>query len=222
MSCARQPFPTSSFFDIASELVPAIDGVYFNGLSLDLGTTLRLRTLLANRLIQTAGWQRERDRSELSVEMLIGPVIAALCFNHYSPFSGASCYLLARGIDQVDPFLSELARLIEEGPVPFSGLLTMNLLEVSPSPAHLQFLLSSALTWLQRQPTNTQLWVDSGLGARVAKWLEGVYGIDTTLRLAAHPLRPQVDDILARLVQIGVAQAHRLEALLATTCEPTS
>ncbi|MBF0628340.1 MAG: hypothetical protein HQL91_08965 [Magnetococcales bacterium] len=211
--------PDKSFFDIASELVPAIDQVFFNGSGLDLGTTLRLRTLLANRLFDTVGWQRECDRSELSVENRIGPVIAALCFNQHNLVSKSSCYLLARGIDLVDPFLPDLARLIEKGPVPFTGFLVMNLLEVSPRPAHLPFALSSMLTWLQRQPTNTQLWVDSGLGARLAKWLEKVLEIDSGLCSVSHPSRHQIDDVLARLVQVGVAQAHRIEELLVSTSE---
>lgn len=208
--------PDKSVFDIVSELAPAIDRVYFNGLGLDVGTALRLRILLADRLIDTVGWRWELDRSELKVEMLIGPAIAALFFNNYSPLSSASCYLLTNGIDKVDAFLPELRRLIEEGPVPFSALLTMNLLEVSPRPEHLQFFLSSAFRWLQRQPINTQLWVDGGLGARMVKWLEGILQIDANHQLASHPLRPQIENILARLVQVGVAEAHRLEALLAT------
>lgn len=214
--------PDKSFFGIASELVPAIDRVYFEGLGLDLSTALRLRTLLADRLVDTAGWRRERDRSEMSVETRIGPAIAALFFNYHNPFSVTSCYLGTKGIDQVDPFLPGLARLIGDGPVPFSGLLAMNLLEVSPRPAHLQFLLSSALGWLQRQPANPQLWVDGRLGERVAKWLEEILRIDGGLRLASHSSRPQIDDVLARLVQLGVAQAHRIEALLAATFEPNA
>jgi len=76
-------------------------------------------------------------------------------------------------------------------------------------------LLSSALTWLRRQPGNGPLWVDSGLGARLARWLESVTASDTALRAATHPLRAQMDDLLARLVQVGVAEAHRVERLLA-------
>lgn len=214
--------PDESFFKIASILVPAIDRVHFNGLGLGLDTALRLRAQFIDRLIQTIGWRRERDKSEVSVEMQIGPAIAALFFNNYNSVSAASCYLLDKGIEQVNPFLLELELLIEEGPVPFSGILVMNLLEVSPRPAQLQFLLSSAHTWLRRQPTNTQLWIDLGLGARVAKWLEEVLGKDIALRSASHPSRPQIDDVLACLVQVGVAQAHRLEALLATTSESPS
>jgi hypothetical protein len=206
--------PDVSFLDVANELVPAIDRVYFNGLGLDLKTALRLRALLADRLIRTAAWQRERGRSELSVEMKIGPAIATLFFNNYGAFGSASCYLLSKGIDQVDPFLPMLERLIEEGPVPFSGLLTMNLLEVSPRPAHIAFLMSCARTWLRRQPTNMVLWVDGGLGARIARWLETTFQTDATVRSPAHPLRAEMEDVLARLVQIGVAEAHRVEALL--------
>jgi hypothetical protein len=214
--------PDKSFIDIAGELVPAIDRVHFNGLGLEQYMALMLRTLVADRLSQTAGWRRERDRSELSVEMRIGPAIAALFFNNYSSFSGASCYLTAKGIDRVDPFLPMLTILVAEGPVPFSALLTMNLLEVSPRKAHVAFLLSSALTWLRRQPTNRLLWVEGGLGARVALWLEAIVGIDVALRSPAHPLRPEVDAVLARLVQIGVAEAHRVEALFARTSDSVS
>jgi hypothetical protein len=203
--------PDESFFDIAEKLVPALDELYFNDLGLDLATALRLRGLTADRLVESAGWRRERDRSEMSVEMRIGPAIGALFFKNYSSFVGGRCYLLAKGMDRVDPYFPLLARLIEEGSVPFTARLTMNLLEVSPKPEHTAFFLSSALTWLRRQPSNTLLWVDGGLGARLARWLESVMASDGSLRSAGNPLRAQVDDVLARLIRIGVADAHRVE-----------
>ena len=159
---------------------------------------------------------------ELSVEMRIGPAIAALFFNNYSLVGSGSCYLTEKGIDHINPFLPRLVTLIEEGSVPFIGLLTINLLEVSPRRAHLPFLLSSALTWLRRQPTNTRLWVDQDLGARVARWVESMVGMDAAFRSPTHPLRPEVDDVLARLVQVGVAEAHRVEALFAKASNSVS
>ena len=207
--------PDESFFDIVENLVPAIDEVYFNALGMDLDTALSLRTLLADRLLESIGWRWERERTEMSVEMKIGSAIAPLFFCHHNSFTGSKCYLLERGIDQVDAFFPLLTRLTLEGSVPFTGLLTMNLLEVSPKQDHLPFLLSSGLTWLRRQPQNRALWIDHGLGARVADWLDAIVGANATLRSASHPLRPQVDDLLARLVQVGVAEAHRLELALA-------
>ena len=49
----------------------------------------------------------------------------------------------------------------------------------------------------------------------MASWLEKVLRLDTTLCSTSHPSRFDIDDILARLVQVGVAQAHRSENLLA-------
>jgi len=207
--------PDESFFDIAESLVPALDELYFNDLGLSLEAALRLRGLIADRLTDTAGWRRERDKPELSVEMRIGPAIGVMFFNHYSAFSAAKCYLLPKGIDRVEPFFPQLTRLIDEGPVPFTGLLTMSLLEVSRKPEHAAFFLGSALTWLRRQPDNVPLWVDGGLGARLARWLETVTGANPSLRSVDQPLRAQLDDVLARLVQLGVAEAHRVEKLLA-------
>jgi hypothetical protein len=207
--------PDESFFDIAAELVPAIDDIYFSVLGNDLNMVLRLRGIITDRLMASDGWRRERDRTELSVEMHIGPAIGALFFNYYHGFRGARCYLLGKGIDQVDPFLSQITRMIEDGPVPFTALLTMNLLEVSPKSAHAGFFLSSALVWLRRQPDNTRLWVDGGLGFRLANWLEALAGSDASFTLAGSPFRAQMDDVLARLIKVGVAEAYSVERAFA-------
>lgn len=209
--------PDEAFFDVADELVRAIDTAHFNDAGLGTDTALSLRTLVADRLMTTSGWRHERDRAELSVETHIGPAIAALFFNEYGAFSSASCYLLAKGIDRVVPFFPGLTRLIEVGSVPFTALLTMNLLEVSPRPEHAPFLLSSASTWLRRQPSNARLWVDHGVGARLANLLHSLCKTDAALSSASHPLRSQMEEVLARLVQTGVAEAHRVEKLIATT-----
>lgn len=201
--------PDESFLDIVSELVPAIDRAYFDGQELDLDQALRLRALVADRLVQCAGWERERNQSGLSIGRRIAPAIAVQFFNVYNTLTAvSSCYLTTNGIDRVDPFLPTLTQLMDDGPVPFCGLLTMNLVEVSPRATH--------LTWLWRQPTNTLLWVDTGLGARVTKWLKSMFEADAALRNPSHPLRAQMDDVLARLVQVGVAEAHSVETLLAT------
>jgi hypothetical protein len=51
-----------------------------------------------------------------------------------------------------------------------------------------------------------------------AEWIDGrletTFQSDATARSPAHPLRAEMEDVLARLVQIGVAEAHRVEALL--------
>ena len=195
--------PDQSFFDVVEELVPALDQFVFNDRGLDLDAALALRAQVADRMLQTIGWQREEDRATMSVETRIGPAIAPLFFCRYNPFTETRCYLLPKGIDRIDPFLPLLARLIASGSVPFTALLSMSLLEVSPRGAHLPFLLDSATVWLRRQPTNTEFWIDHGFGARVTRWLAGVLQSDATLSMKSAPLGAQIDDVLARLVQVG-------------------
>ncbi|RMI05384.1 hypothetical protein U8C41_00355 (plasmid) [Sinorhizobium meliloti] len=208
--------PDRPFFDIVPDIIPAIDELYFNSRGLSREMAVRLRNVVADRLAESDGWRREHDRSELSVEMRIGPAIGALFFNHYNAFGTSSCYLLAKGVEQVDPLLPRLSQLVESGPVPFTAMLTMNVLEVSNLPRHAGFFLSSALVWLKRQPSNASLWVDSGLGNRLVTWIETVMGGEHSLRSPNNPLRAQIDDVLARLIQVGVHEAHRVERALVT------
>lgn len=209
--------PDESFFGIVDQLVPAVDQIYFDGLGIDLNIVLRLRTAIAERLSRSAGWRWERDRTEMSVERWIGPAIASLFFCQYNPFAGVRCYLRDKDTDEVDPFFPLMTRLISDGPVPFTALLTMKLLEVAPRPTQLPFLLSSALTWLDRQPANADLWNSHGLGAQLASWLSTIIDADPSLCSSSHPQRHRTDEILARLVQIGVAEAHSLEVALSTS-----
>jgi hypothetical protein len=206
--------PERQFFDISACLVRCLDVAYFADRGVDLATALDLRARLASRLQQTSGWRRESGRLAFSVEMHIAPAIATLFMNEYNPFSSTTCYLLEKGIDRVEPFLDTMRSLMG-GPVFFLASLTLNLLEVSPRPAHAGFLLTSVQTWLDRAPDEPALWVDQDVGARIARWLEAVSALDPSLRSSRHSLRPIVDDVLARLVRIGVAEAHRVEALFA-------
>lgn len=207
--------PDRSFFDIVPELTPAIDRLYFNDSGLTLEIALRLRDLIADRMLDCAGWRREKDRAKLSVEMRIGPAIGSLFFNNYSAFGQSKCYLLPKGIERVDPFFPKLAELIQSGPVPFTSMLLMNLFEVAPAPRHAIFFASSALVWLGRQPANTEVWIESGLGKRMALWIEKVLAADESLRSNDNPVRAQIEDILGRLVQLGAPEAHRIERAMA-------
>ncbi|ACS58884.1 conserved hypothetical protein (plasmid) [Rhizobium leguminosarum bv. trifolii WSM1325] len=207
--------PDRSFYDILAELNPPIDISYLNGHGLSVSVVVKLREILADRLMQSTGWRREHDRTELSVEMRIGPAIAAMFFNEYNALTKSRCYLYAKGVALIDPFLPKLSELISTGPVPFTAMLTMNLLEVSPLARHMPFFLSSALVWLTRQPTNTDLWVEAGLGIRLAAWIEKIVSIDASQLATGNQLRAKIDDVLARLVRAGVPEAHRIERQIA-------
>jgi hypothetical protein len=208
--------PDESFFEIANDLVPSLDALYFNDQGGSLDLVLKLRSIIADRLVRSDGWRWETRRDDMAVEVHIGPAIGVMFFNHAGSFTGAEAYLKPKGIERLDPFLGQLEALLADGPVPFTSGLTMNLLEVAPSPSQLGFLLRATLIWLKRQPDNMRLWIDHGLGIRVAKWLGGVLDADTWTTSAEGSERALMDDLLARLVRIGVPGAHSLEQKLAS------
>ncbi len=147
--------------------------------------------------------------------MHIGPAIAAFFFNDYGYFQPQKCYLLPLGVDRLDPFIPALEKLVESGPCLFVALITLNLLEVSPKPAHLSFIVTAAKTWLASYPDDSTFWIDNGIGRRVCVLIDGVRLQEQALLSSEHALRREIEILLAALVRLGVAEANRLETELA-------
>jgi hypothetical protein len=209
--------PDEPFFDVVTRFLRSVDAVYFNEHGLQEQDVVHIRSVLARRLIASNGWHRLAGSQSLSVEVHIGPAIASCLFNDYDRFQPAKCYLLPKAIDRLDPFLPLLQTLAESGPSFFTALITLNLLEVSPKPSHLPFIVMAAHLWLKSYPDSAPFWIDSGIGHRVCALIDVIWRREPVLFNRAQTLRNDVDRLLAALVRIGVAAAARLEqALLAS------
>ena len=161
------------------------------------------------------GWKRLTGSRSASIEMHIGPAIAVLFFNDHSFVQPSKCYLFQKGADRINPFLPTLGKLVRSGPSLFVAVVTLNLLEVSPRSAHLPFIVEAAKTWMGSHPDNCEFWVDHDIGRRVCVWIEEVWRQDPALLNTDKAIRFDVDRLLAALISLGVADARRLEELLA-------
>jgi len=101
-------------------------------------------------------------------------------------------------------------RAAQSGPSLFVAIVTLNLLEVSPRPAHLAFVVAAATTWGKSYPDGRQQvlaagvdWRKCGFRSRPCSIQTGQYG-------------PGIDRLLAALMSLGVGQARRLEEALRT------
>lgn len=121
----------------ASSKTHSFDAVYCNEFGLDERSAVDIRAALAERMVASSGWKYLRGKRQASIEMHIGPAIAALFFNDHGFTQPPSCCLLPKGIDRVAPFLPTLEGLTKTGASIFVALLTLNLLEVSERPEHL-------------------------------------------------------------------------------------
>jgi len=110
--------------------------------------------------------------------------------------------------------LPVLEQLTRSGPSLSVASIAMNLLEVSPRPIHLPFIVAAAKAWVDSYPDDTRFWIEYGIGRRVCLWIENVLGQDAALLDEGEPLRIEVERIVAALVRVGVVEAQRLEQSL--------
>ncbi len=207
--------PDKPFFDVMTQFLRSVDAVYFNNSDLQESIAISVRSALAHRLMASSGWKWLGRSRSASVEMHIGPAIAVVFFNDYGFAQPAKCYLLPKGIDRLNPFLPVLEKLVESGPSLFVALVTLNLLEVSTSSAHLPFMVAAAKVWLESYPNDSDFWVDHGIGRRVCVWIDEVRRQEPSLLNTDTPVRFDLDRLLTALISVGVADAKRLEEALA-------
>jgi hypothetical protein len=207
--------PDEAFFDVTTTFLRSVDGMYFSDPSLPEDVVISIRDALADRLMASGGWKRLGESRSDGIEIHIGPAIAVHFFNDHGFAQSAKCYLLPKGIDRLDSFLPVLQKLVESGPSLFVALVTLNLLEVSPRPAHLTFLVAAAKAWLGSYPDDGAFWVDNGIGSRVCAWIEKIRRQEAALLDTDKLVRIDVDRLLAALISVGVADARRLEESLA-------
>ena len=146
--------------------------------------------------------------------MHLGPAIATLFLNDYGWTQPPKAYLPPALMERLMPFLPALERCAVEGTTHFVAIVTLNLVEVAPRPAHLPFLLAAATSWLAAFPDATDFWIEHGIGRRVCACIEASRQMEPTLLASGQPLRDQVDRLLPGMVRVGVAEAARLERAL--------
>jgi hypothetical protein len=207
--------PDESFFDVVTLFLRSLDAVYFNDRGLQMQEAVRIRATLADRMVATRGWRWLEDSRWESIEVHIGPAIAAFFMNDYGTLQPPKCYLLPGGVDRLDPFLPLLTMLVEKGSCLFVALVTLDLFEVSPKPIHLPFIISAAKAWQARFPDDSRFWIDNAIGRRICALIQEARRQEPSLLDPDQTLRADVDRILAALVRVGVAEARQLEKALA-------
>jgi hypothetical protein len=210
--------PDDAFFGVAAAFLRSVDDVYFNDHGVDESIALLVRSTLAQHLARTNSWRWLARRRDSSIGMTIAPIVATCFFNDYGyGLQPSRAYLLTKGIDRLPAFLPSLEALVADAPCHFVASVALNLLEVSPRTEHVPFLVAGATTWLLAFPDSKDFWIDHVFGRRVCALLEAARKAKAEFLSEQHPMRRDVDGLLATLVQIGVAEAARLERSLGSS-----
>ena len=175
---------------------------------------MHIRSTLAQKLMKTRDWEWQRRERSKSIGTRLGPAVAVLLFNDYGNFEPPKCYLYAKGIDRLDPFVPMLKEVAENGLFLFVVIALLNLLEVAPRPEHLPLIGATGKAWLTSYPDDRVFWIDHAVGRRLCTVIGSILALDPKLLGADQAIRNEVDTLLAALVRLGVSEAHRLEEAL--------
>jgi len=206
--------PGEAFLDVTAIFVRSVDDVYFSGTDVGEVEAVHIRTTLAHRLMTSRLWEWQRRELSDSIVTHLARALAVLLFNDNGDLLPSKCYLRERGIDRLTPFLPLLQELAESGPFLFVATTLLNLLEVSPRPAHLPLTCAAAKSWLAAHPDDTEFWIGQAVGQRVCSVIEAILTLAPNSFAPDQPARREIDDVLGKLVRLGVAEAHRLEKAL--------
>jgi hypothetical protein len=94
-----------------------------------------------------------------------------------APLFPAKCYFLEKGIDGLGPFLPVRDEVVQKGTFLFVALMLLNLLQVSPKPAHLPLVVTAG-GWFAAHPVDKAFWVEHGVGRRLCSIIERIIEID--------------------------------------------
>jgi hypothetical protein len=159
-------------------------------------------------------------RASKSIELHLGPTVAAVFFNSHDFAQPAKAYLYPKGIDRIGPFLPLLECLVRDAPSLFVAIVTLNLLEVSPRIEHASLLMSAAKAWVSAFPDDNDFWINHGIGRRVCALIDSILIKSKALFGTQSSLRSDVDAVLSAAVRVGVAEATKSERELLHPTEP--
>ena len=205
--------PDESFCDILPLFLRSADQAFFETNLVSIEQLLRIRAFLVAQLSETKAFGRNRDRDEARAETHLARALGPICFNDFnSPFP-SKCYLPISFIPRADPFLPLLEAFVGEYRSPFLATMYLNFIEVAPRAEQLSFILGCAEKWLERFPASNRFWIEMEFGGRVAAILIAIFQASPEA-FKSERIRHRADDLLGRLVGLGVGQAHELEKLL--------
>jgi hypothetical protein len=206
--------PDEPFLDSLTAFLLESDVLYFDHNAITVECALHIRTTLAERILKTRNWSWiAHDRREsFSIDRHLAAGLAALFFSN-GGFSPLLCYLRTpQHLEKAIPFIPVMQKLIEAAPCGYTTIASLNLLEVVPLSAYLEFILKAAKIWLHAFPNSTTFWLDYGVGRRVCTFVTVIKAIDAQ-SVQAH--QEELESLLAGLTRVGIAEAAQLESTLA-------
>lgn len=171
-----------------------------------------MRVALAERLTTTRNYRRLGQKKEFTTESHAADALTAMYFQRAGilPSRRPSVPDNWAGLDAVMPTLTGLVTGAASSG--YLAALFLELIETSPRPALLPYLVEALGAWCSAYGLDTSFWVSHDIGGRACRWLKRVFSEISGL---IDPIQQRdLLDSLDTLVQAGVTSAREVEEAL--------
>lgn len=210
--------PDESFISATAPFLRYLDYMTFGDHTISVEVAAEYREAIAVRMMVTPEWRRLAGDTSSSMSIDFRPAIASLFFNNAHFGQPSESRLLALGIRQLDPVIPLLVKCISSVPSYAVAVFVMNLVEVDFKVSHKLMVLALARSCLNIGIIDREFWVGTSMGAKICTYLDKLR-CATTEQVQSKILAEELDDIVNRLILIGVPEAQRLHDLLITQDE---
>lgn len=206
-------FSDEVFFKVIPLFLENIDQLYFDQNSLEESVIVEIRSTLADRLMESNSWKYLGIKPSHAIDVLLQPAVDAIFFNKRMLSEPPMCYLGKEVIDRIGSFLLILEKLIQSCPSAFVAVLVLNLIEMTLREEYVAFVLKSARIWMEKFHSDTSFWIDYGIGHKLCMWFETIM-LQSSLFHTDKSLQRDMDQLLGKLIKVGIPEASRLEKML--------
>lgn len=202
--------PDESFIEAVAPFLQHLDEMTFGASSVSVELAVGYREAVVERMMKTYEWQRLRGDTSNSMSIDFRPAISNLFFNTSNTFEPPKSRLLELGIQRLDPAIPLLVRCVSSAPSNAVAIFTMNLVEVTFRQSHKPLVLALADACLKEGIGDREFWIGTNIGARICSYFVKLAG-NLVDRAQIEVLAQELDDIISRLILIGVPEAQRLQ-----------
>lgn len=205
-----------AFHDGMASLLRGFDRAVLSSNATKPAYPAAMRIALAERLKNTWNYRRLGREKEFTTESHAADALTAMFFQRSGilPSRRPSVPDNWDGLEAVMPTLTGL--VTGAGSSGYLAVLFLDLIEISPRPALLPYLIDALAAWCSAYGPDTSFWVSRDIGGRVCRWLKDVLAHGAQ-GLADSTQAKALLDNLDVLVQAGVTSAREVEELLATS-----
>ena len=203
--------PNEAFYDAAATFLRGFDRATIATDARKPENPAAIRVFIAERLRGGWGFRRLAREKSFSTESHFGDVLNAMFYQPWRIQTRGHPHIPA-GWPGLKETMPTLTGLVQDAPSSgYLAILFLNLVESSPTPSLLPFVVQAMTGWCSEYGIDANFWSEREIGPRICTWLERSLDGGDAVASGVVALSDRLATCLDILVRSGVAQACEIE-----------